>query len=166
MKIWKKLVTATIVTSLTTGCAVSRSAFIEEARNLSDTDVCRAYIRDKDKIGDRYVPKEQKEKNYLTVLKYEKNYRDLYISNCKELVSKSNSEAVLLGLGALAASALIYSAAKSGGGYSNNQGYAWDAFYDGNYNTIWRCRNKSNGQFANDLNCSTSIKVDTTWPAK
>lgn len=48
---------------------------------------------------------------------------------------------------------------------NNNQyGYAWDAFYNEYHRIVWRCRNKENGQFANDRKCSGMEQTDSTWP--
>lgn len=46
----------------------------------------------------------------------------------------------------------------------SDTGYAWDAFYNQYNQIIWRCRNKSNGQFARNINCNGKTKRDNTWP--
>jgi hypothetical protein len=84
-------------------------------------------------------------------------------------VSDDNAQKMMIGLVILGAAATAAAASYGGGGSPqnyNNTGYAWDAFYDQYYNLTWRCRDKSNGQFAYDYNCSTKVKVDTTWPSK
>ena len=70
----------------------------------------------------------------------------------------------------IVAGAIFYFAALiegAGSGYDySGSGYAWDAFYDQYGNIQWRCRDKSNGEFAYDSNCSGLVKSDNTWPGK
>jgi hypothetical protein len=42
--------------------------------------------------------------------------------------------------------------------------WAWDKFYDAQYQIQWRCRGTNTGQFAEDYNCSGKMKDDNTWP--
>ena len=42
----------------------------------------------------------------------------------------------------------------------------WDAFYDQNYNLIWRCRGINTGRFADNSKCSMDAKDDDRWPSK
>lgn len=42
--------------------------------------------------------------------------------------------------------------------------WAWDQFYNDQYDLIWRCRGKQTGQFAPDQKCQWDIRADTTWP--
>lgn len=73
------------------------------------------------------------------------------------------------GYGIVAGAVVLVAAMIEGGGdgydYSGS-GYAWDAFYDQYGNIQWRCRDKSNGEFAYDSNCSGLVKSDNTWPDK
>lgn len=70
----------------------------------------------------------------------------------------------------LVAGAVVVVAAMIGGagdGYDySDSGYAWDQFYSSYGILTWRCRDKSNGEFANNSNCSDKIKLDNTWPDK
>ncbi len=68
--------------------------------------------------------------------------------------------------------ALIVAMIDGGGGggdeydYSGSSGYAWDQHYGGYGTLIWRCRDKSNGQWAPDSKCAGKPKNDNTWPGK
>ena len=44
--------------------------------------------------------------------------------------------------------------------------YDWDAFYDQNYNLVWRCRGVQTGRFADNYKCAADLKIDTRWPNK
>ncbi len=44
--------------------------------------------------------------------------------------------------------------------------WAWDQFYNSSGNTVWACRGKSTGQFADSYRCSNRLKRDDTWPGK
>ena len=60
----------------------------------------------------------------------------------------------------------VVAAAGAGGSNNYSSGYAWDQFYDGNYNLVWRCRDKSTGQFAYNSACSGQYQNDNTWTGK
>ena len=65
-------------------------------------------------------------------------------------------------LGVLGAAAVIAGArSKSGGGGYSAPDYAWD-YQPGNGQ--WVCRNKANGQYANQENCRNKPQNDNTWP--
>lgn len=49
---------------------------------------------------------------------------------------------------------------------SKEEQYAWDAFYDQNGNTQWRCRDKYTKRFAKSSLCEGQLKEDKTWPKK
>ena len=49
---------------------------------------------------------------------------------------------------------------------SEQEGYAWDAFYDQNGNIQWRCRDINTKRFAKSSFCKDKIKEDNTWPKK
>jgi hypothetical protein len=162
----KKILTAILIISLISGCAVSKSRFLLEANSLADLEVCRAYIRDFDKLGRSYQAKDEEERQYLDLLYIQAAERLLVVSTCEDMISEDNNKTAMIGLAILGVAAVAYSAAQSQGGSTSSAGYAWDAFYDQNYNLLWRCRNKSNGQFAYDSMCSNQLKNDYTWPSK
>lgn len=155
-----------VIVSLVSGCTVSQSRFIKDSYKLSDVDACRAYIRDKDKLVSSFEPKDETEKDYLWHLKTQVKRRKLSTYRCEKIISESNNEKLLIGTAILGAIAVGMAASQGSGSSYQPQGYAWDAFYDQNYNLVWRCRNRSNGQFAYDSNCMGKVKVDTTWPQK
>ena len=150
------------------GCTTSPSSFIKNAAKLDDTDVCQNFLKDFNKL---YRKKSSGtitalESQYLTKLEYQYDSRSLTRPRCERLVAENNKR-ILAGVAAVTAAVAVanYASKNSGGGYAP-QGYAWDQFYDNSYNLIWRCRNKSNGQFAADSFCSGQYKVDSTWTGK
>ena len=64
--------------------------------------------------------------------------------------------------------AVVIAMIDGGGGsdydYSRSSGYAWDKHYGANNTLIWRCRDKSNGQWASNSKCEGKPKNDNTWP--
>ena len=158
-----------LIATLLSGCAVSRSRFIKERYSLSNVDTCRVYLRDHEKLKSSYSPSDSEEQEYLDHIKLQMERRNLNYHSCDLLVQDDNVENMMIGAAVLGVIAIGVAAANSGGGgYTNyqQQGYAWDAFYGSSYNLMWRCRNKSNGQFADDRYCSNKLKVDDTWPQK
>tara|TARA_Y100001970_G_C14004420_1_gene735074 strand:- start:247 stop:888 length:642 start_codon:yes stop_codon:yes gene_type:complete len=84
--------------------------------------------------------------------------------------SMTSEDKLLLAMLIIGTAAVIASDDGSGGlgsydGYYNT-GYAWDQHYGGYGTLIWRCRDKSNGQWAPDSKCAGKIKSDNTWPDK
>jgi hypothetical protein len=145
------------------GCAASHQDFTNNGDTFSDTKVCRNYIDDKAKLRQDYKAIDNLEVNYLNALKTQIDRRSLQSSKCKALIKSQNAKIA----GSIAAITVAAAAIKYGGsGSSHQSGYAWDQFYDGNYNLTWRCRDKSNGQFAYNSSCSNQIKSDNTWPDK
>ena len=173
MKGFQKIVSCLLMVSFITGCAVSNSRMIKDGNSLSDVKFCRNYLNDYRDLMAKFAGKTitSDELGYFSALKVQKKQRNLTRMNCEGLVKKKNTAnagAVIGVLAIIVAVAATAAAAKSGGGagYSGNTGYAWDQFYDGHRNLIWRCRDKSNGEFAYDFNCGSAYKVDSTWPAK
>jgi hypothetical protein len=165
MKQIKKILPLTILVSILTGCAASQGKFTSDQYTLSDTKVCRNYIKDKDKLGSGYTASDDSDSQYVRALKGQVRFRNLTVPKCESLISSQNSN-IFAGVAAVTVAALVVNAAKNSGGGSYQSGYAWDAFYDNSYRLVWRCRNKSNGQFAYDSSCSGKLKTDNTWPAK
>lgn len=50
------------------------------------------------------------------------------------------------------------------GGSGYYSPYAWDRFYTKEGKEMWRCREKSSGQFAKNENCAGLVKSDNIWP--
>lgn len=171
----RKVISAMTAASLSlSGCAVSQKDFASSAYSLDDTAVCRNFLEDGSKItGIHNASVTGDELAYLSALENQVNRRELNHYKCEQLVKEQNekiAKGILIGVVAIGAAAL---AAKSGGGggggtasNSDASGYAWDQFYDGYGNLTWRCRDKSNGRFANNYLCASEYKLDTTWPGK
>lgn len=163
----KKLVAYSVILSLISACTTSPATFVRDAYKLDDTDICQNYKQDYAKL-DKKEARTPFEEIYYVKLKTEFDNRDLTEYKCSKLISENSSKIAATIAAGIVAAALINEASKSGG-YGNSyasSSYAWDAFYDSHYNLVWRCRDKSNGRFSNNYNCSSQNKVDTTWPGK
>lgn len=150
------------------GCSASRSTIISGNSELTDAKVCRNYLNDKDMLAKNYIPENVEESKYIFALNREVKYRSLNEHKCGLLaeqdrkdITKGVAAVVVVGLAVLAAAA-----GGGSGGVKNNSGYAWDQFYDGNYNLVWRCRSKATGQFAYNSSCYGKAKYDNTWTGK
>lgn len=140
---------------------------------MDDLDVCRHYVADQDKLSSSYKSSDAVESNYIRTLRQQVERRNLSTYRCQTLIDEANNKiaaGIMLGILAIGAGAAAANSSGYGNSYSNSYsgsyGYAWDQFYDGYGNLTWRCRDKSNGQFANDYSCSSAWKNDSTWPGK
>ncbi len=104
---------------------------------------------------------------YLAKLLDEVNTRGLTLQTCQQLVKEEDNRiAAGIIIGAAVATAIVVGTSGDGGGGGGAyDGYAWDGFRDQYGNIVWRCRDKTNGQFAYDFNCGGMAKVDNTWPS-
>lgn len=157
----KSALVISCVGTLIIGCAASHQDFASNGHTFSDTKVCRNYINDEAMLRQDYKASDNLESNYIYALKRQVDRRKLQSSKCEELIRRQNAKIA----GSVAAVTVAAAAIKYGGS-SNQSGYAWDQFYDVNYNLTWRCRDKSNGQFAYNSSCSNQIKTDVKWPSK
>ena len=153
------------ISLVVSGCASTQYGFMTNTSNLDDLDVCQNYVKDFEKIQQRHENDDESERIYLNTLLLEVNKRGLSPSYCANIVSERDSE-VVDGVVAVGALLVFIALAVAAGGGGSSQGYAWDQFYDEHYNLIWRCRDKSNGEFAYDSHCSGLTKSDSTWPKK
>lgn len=76
-----------------------------------------------------------------------------------------------VGLGLLAIGALAYAAGHSGGtgaGYAPAQpvdyDWAWDLQRGSYGGTVWVCRGRQSGQYADQSRCVYKYQSDNTWP--
>lgn len=91
--------------------------------------------------------------------------RGATVEKCERLVASDNAIATGIAIGGAAAAAGVAAHNNGGGGYRPQPyGVAWDQFYNENYQLIWRCRDRTNGQFVDDYYCSSMAMVDSTWP--
>jgi hypothetical protein len=91
--------------------------------------------------------------------------RGVTAEKCLKLIQNDNSMATSIAV-AGAAVAAGAAAVNGGGGYyprSRAYGVAWDRFYDQYGNPMWRCRDRSNGQFVYDYYCGGMPMIDN-WP--
>lgn len=147
-------------------CAASRSSFIQSHRTMDDVKVCRNVVKDADYFSGKYTPSTD-EMSYFRALKTAKDARKLSVSDCRKKVKEADNK-IAAGILAAAAVAVAVDAAQNsaGSGYNSYGGYAWDLIDHPTvaYSTIYVCRNKSNGQFAEARYCANLAQNDLTWP--
>lgn len=168
----RKAVAVLAIVATFSGCAASQKNFLSASNSLDDTKVCRNYLKDRDKLRDSYRPDDATEASYLTALEEQVDRRNLHHTRCQQLVSAEDERigaAIALGIVAVGVATIAVKSGGGGGGggYTAPQptGYAWDQFYDADGDLTWRCRDRSNGRFANNYRCG-AFKSDTTWPGK
>lgn len=169
MTLVKNTIVSFLILSFITGCSVSRHAIISGDSDLTDAQVCRNYLNDKDILTKGYIAEDTDEANYIYALNKEVKYRALTEYKCEILAAQDRKEiaqGVIAAVVAVGVVVLAVAAAEAGGSNNYSSGYAWDQFYDGNYNLVWRCRDKSTGQFAYNSACSGQYKTDNTWTGK
>ena len=174
-EICRKLLVVSVTLALT-ACAAGRQNFTQNHRSMSEVKVCRNIIKEKDFFYGKYQP-QPSEVGYFSALKLAKRTRNLTISGCQETVKKADAKITMaiIAIGAAAAAVDAANSSSGGGGEAYSAptyqsygatGYAWDLI-DSPHNafqTIYVCRNKSNGQFAEHRFCSHLLKNDNTWP--
>lgn len=174
---FKRLTAVILCSSLIVSCTTSPEKFIKESTSLSNVKVCRNWVADSGKGTAEYrLQAGDTERRYLDLLRVEMVRRNLDDASCQSIVKRADAAigaGILIGVVAAGAAYCLSSEDCGGGGYSSGQsngvtstGFAWDQFYDGNGQLVWRCRDKSNGRFANNYSCSGKYQVDTTWPSK
>jgi len=170
MKILKNTITIGLAIILLISCAASPQQFLLNANTYSDLQVCRNFVQDYSKMASRSgADANNTEKQYLTALSGQIYKRSLSLQKCKELIKTDEDEsfnrlsAGLGGAGAYGLGGFAYGVEN----YDRKNKYAWDGFLvqSGFKRTVmWRCRDKSNGQFVDDDNCDGLQKNDNTWP--
>jgi len=169
MTLVKNTIVSFLILSFITGCSASRHAIISGDSELTDAQVCRNYLNDKDILTKGYIAEDTDEANYIYALNKEVKYRALTEYKCEILAAQDRKEiaqGVVAAVVAVGVVVLAVAAAEAGGSNNYSSGYAWDQFYDGNYNLVWRCRDKSTGQFAYNSACSGQYQNDNTWTGK
>ena len=169
MTLVKNIIVSFLILSFITGCSASRHAIISGDSELTDAQVCRNYLNDKDILAKGYIAEDTDEANYIYALNKEVKYRALTEYKCEIFAAqdrKKIAQGVVAAVVAVGVVVLAVAAAEAGGSNNYSSGYAWDQFYDGNYNLVWRCRDKSTGQFAYNSACSGQYQNDNTWTGK
>lgn len=92
----------------------------------------------------------------------------IYKSNDPENGDFSLGRTLLTILAVAGAAAIARNGGGSGGsGYApQDYDWAWDEFYNENYQLVWACRGKQTGQFSDFDRCSGKLKIDNEWPGK
>lgn len=142
-------------------CATSPKTFYADPTNPDDTSLCRA----------AFDP--QSTPDFRKDVEDELVRRGMSGEKCRSKISMQNGvlvAAAVIGTGA-AVVAACRNGCSGGGGYSPSYvsmgayGYAWDEFYDEYGQLTWRCRDRANGEFADNWHCP-GPQVDSTWPSK
>lgn len=156
----KKTVSAALLVSILSGCAVSRSAFYENRHAVSDTKLCHA-LAGNDAKNDA---------DFSSDLHAEASRRGLSTSDCE---TKKRNQALAVGAGVLLGAAIIAVAKKGGGGYyaptANNvrdTQWEWDEFRDESGYLVWACRGVQSGRFSDQHHCNGKFQSDYRWPGK
>jgi hypothetical protein len=139
------------------------SSFYADKSKGSATSLCRAYLDQQ--LSDQYRYDIQSE-----LIRRSVDPAECQAKVMGENVALATIGAVAVGIG-VAAACQDGCPAVGGGGYSPSPntyktGYAWDQFYDEYRQLIWRCRDRSNGQFAYDYHCAGKVQFDSEWPSK
>ena len=101
--------------------------------------MCRNYLDDKDILAKSYTTENTDEANYIFALNREVKYRALTQYKCEILAAQDRKEiaqGVVAAVVAVGVVVLAVAAAGAGGSNNYSSGYAWDQFYDGNYNLV------------------------------
>ncbi len=145
----KALLTALALALATSACTTTATYDVASLPNKDTGDLCRIVAQNPDQDF-RQAAAQLLVKRGATVEK------------CRRLIE--SDQAMLVTAVAISGAAL---AASSSGGYYpsyGSYGAAWDQFYNEYYQLVWRCRDRSNGQFVPDSYCSGQAMVDSTWP--
>jgi hypothetical protein len=147
--------TVTAVALLFSGCTTSQTNFYKNPQAAGSTSLCRTLWESTDLKYRQDVAAELISRGITTA------------EECQRRVKTQN--AAIAGIAIAATAAAVVIAANNGGfgggNYSGGSyGVAWDQFYNQYYQPIWRCRDKSNGQFVADWQCSGKPMHDGTWP--
>jgi hypothetical protein len=170
MKILKNTITIGLAIILLISCVASPQQFLLNANTYSDLKVCRNFVQDYSKMASRSgADANNSEKQYLSALSGQIYKRSLSLQKCQELIKTDEDEsfnrllAGMRGRGRYGPGGFAYGMEN----YGRENKYAWDGFLvrSGFKRTVmWRCRDKSNGQFVDDDNCDGLQKNDNTWP--
>ena len=158
-----KIITYFILGSFISGCAVSPQQFSQKKHTLRADEICRA----------REAAVEKKNYSFLNDIDLELTSRGIQANECSKIIKESNLKTAGVAVAVLGVLA-IAAAAKSGGYGGNNYqpnnaadyDWAWDQFYNSEYNLVWACRGVQTGQFADVNRCAYKPKNDFTWPSK
>lgn len=148
----KTLLSALALTLLASACTTTAAYDVASLPNKDTGDLCR-------------IVAENPDQNFRRAAAELLVKRGTTVERCRRLIQ--SDKAMLAAAVAVGGAALAAGAASSGGGYYpsyGSYGVAWDQFYNEYYQLIWRCRDRSNGQFVPDTYCSGQAMVDSTWP--
>lgn len=70
----KTTIVSFLILSFITGCSASRHAIISGDSELTDAQVCRNYLNDKDILTKGYIAEDTDEANYIYALNKEVKY--------------------------------------------------------------------------------------------
>jgi hypothetical protein len=146
------LIGATVSAALLlSGCATSPKDFYANPAKADATALCRAWFDAKDPQFKADVGSELLRRGFT-------------VEQCQNRITSQNVGVGIVALTALTTAAVIscQNGGCAGGGGGYGYGYAWDNIPDGYGGRIWRCRDRGNGEFADDYHCP-AIQSDY-WP--
>ena len=88
----KNTIVSFLIHSFITGCSASRRAIIAGDSELTDAQVCRNYLNDKDILAKSYTTENTDEANYIYALNREVEYRTLTQYKCEILAVQDRKE--------------------------------------------------------------------------
>lgn len=157
----KKILAWVLITSIISGCAVSKGSFYQNRYSVSDAALCRTFISG---TGSDY--------QFSQDITTEVTRRNLSYSDCQAKVKESNNLIGAAVVGAIVVGAAVAASKRGGGGGSNGgnsyaeSGADWDAFYNQYGQLTWACRDIQTGQFTQAFNCAGKSQTDSRWPSK
>ncbi len=139
------------------GCTTTKEDFQKNPSGQSNSSLCRAYLNSSDP-------------EFYVGITQELTARGIHPSQCKAIVDRQNTAIAAAAIVGVAVAACA-SSSNCRDGFSGSGGYsygdvAWDQFYDGRFQLVWRCREENTGRFTYDYKCAGKPKSDYRWPSK
>lgn len=94
MTLVKNTIVSFLILSFITGCSASRHAIITGDSELTDAQVCRSYLNDKDILAISYTAENTDEANYIYALNREVKYRALTQYKCEILAAQTEKKSL------------------------------------------------------------------------
>jgi hypothetical protein len=151
--------------AMLSGC-MTTEFFRTNAVTLSDTDVCTA----------RDEGRSRPQQELYWMAGREMDRRGMTDARCDVLLAQKKQQ-LQNGLAIVAAGLAVVAVANAsrrpgggGAGYEPVQmqdyQWAWDQFYNDQFQLVWACRGVQTGQFAELYRCNGLLQIDNKWPSK
>lgn len=148
---------APFVCAALVGCASHSIEHFSTYRDrLSDLDVCKTW----------QTAARSQQKDLFLAAQEESTRRGMDGPACQAKIEAfdRNMSLIIIGAGVAATAA----ASSGGGGFApvTDYDWAWDEFYNDQFQLAWACRGRQTGEFADQWRCSGKPQIDHTWPGK